>query len=70
MPIILLLYESLPYMLVVGAKEEEDQLVAVRSRKDGDQGQKSLDAFIADMKEEIRKKQNNRHILSPSEKRR
>ena len=46
--------QKVPYMLVVGAKEEEDQLVAVRSRKDGDQGQKSLDAFIADMKEEIR----------------
>ena len=46
--------QKVPYMLVVGAKEEEDQLVAVRSRKDGDQGQKSLDAFIADVKEEIR----------------
>lgn len=46
--------QKVPYMLVVGAKEEEDQLVAVRSRKDGDQGQKSLDAFITDVKEEIR----------------
>lgn len=45
--------QKIPYMLVVGAKEEEEGLVAVRSRKDGDLGQKSLDAFVADVKEEI-----------------
>ncbi len=48
--------QKIPYMLVAGAKEEEDNLVAVRSRKDGDLGQKSLDEFIAQMKEEIRTK--------------
>lgn len=46
--------QKIPYMLVVGAKEEEENLVSVRSRKDGDQGQKDLSAFIADVKEEIR----------------
>lgn len=50
--------QKIPYMLVVGAKEEEEGLVAVRSRKDGDLGQKSLDAFVADIKEEIRIKAN------------
>ncbi len=43
-----------PYMLVVGAKEEEGGLVAVRSRSYGDQGQCSLAVFTAAIKEEIR----------------
>lgn len=46
--------QKIPYMLIAGAKEEEEGLVAVRSRRDGDLGQKSLEAFIADIKEEIR----------------
>jgi threonyl-tRNA synthetase len=45
---------KVPYMLVVGAKEEEEGLVSVRSRFAGDEGQKSLDDFIAAVKEEIR----------------
>lgn len=48
--------QKVPYMLIAGAKEEEENLVAVRSRKDGDQGQKALDAFIEEIKEEIRTK--------------
>ena len=46
--------QKVPYMLIAGAKEEEENLVAVRSRKDGDQGQKAFDTFIAEIKEEIR----------------
>jgi threonyl-tRNA synthetase len=49
--------QKIPYMLVVGQKEEEEGLVAVRSRFLGDEGQKSLDDFIAAVKEEIAKKQ-------------
>ena len=44
---------KIPYMLVVGAKEEEAGAVSVRSRFAGDEGQKSLDVFIQDLKEEI-----------------
>lgn len=44
---------KIPYMLVVGAKEEEEGLVSVRSRFAGDEGQKSLDDFLADIKKEI-----------------
>ena len=40
-------------MLVVGAKEEEEKKVAVRSRFAGDEGQKDLGEFIASVKEEI-----------------
>ncbi len=44
---------KIPYMLVAGAKEEEAGLVSVRSRFAGDEGQKSLDEFIAEIKAEI-----------------
>ncbi len=46
-----------PYMLVVGQKEEEQGMVAVRSRYLGDEGQKTLDSFIAAICEEIRTKE-------------
>ena len=47
---------KVPYMLVVGQKEEEENLVSVRSRFLGDEGQKTLDVFIKDILEEIRTK--------------
>ena len=49
---------KIPYMLVVGQKEEEDGTIAVRSRAAGDEGTKSLDAFIADIQKEIETKVN------------
>ena len=48
--------QKIPYMLIVGQKEQEEGLVAVRSRFAGDEGQKSLAAFVAAVKEEIRTK--------------
>lgn len=45
--------QKIPYMLIVGAKEEEEGLVAVRSRFAGDEGQKKLEAFIDDINKEI-----------------
>lgn len=47
---------KVPYMLVVGQKEEEENLVSVRSRFLGDEGQKTLDTFMKDILEEIRTK--------------
>ncbi|MCF0145045.1 MAG: threonine--tRNA ligase [Eubacterium sp.] len=47
---------KIPYMLVVGQKEEENGLVSVRLRHGGDQGQMDPDAFIAQLKEEIETK--------------
>ncbi len=44
---------KIPYMLVVGQKEEADGCVSVRSRFKGDEGQTSLSAFIDSIKEEI-----------------
>lgn len=49
--------DKVPYMLVVGAKEEEEKLVSVRSRYKGDEGQKNLDDFIDDICREIRTKE-------------
>lgn len=49
--------QKIPYMLVVGAKEEESGVVSVRSRFAGDEGQKSLADFIAAVKDEIEKKE-------------
>ena len=46
--------QKIPYMLVVGAKEEEENTVSVRSRFAGDEGAKSLDDFIAAITEEIK----------------
>ena len=46
-----------PYMLVVGEKEEADKTVSVRSRFAGDEGIKSIDAFVEQICKEIRTKE-------------
>ena len=48
---------KVPYMLVVGADEEEKGLVSVRSRYEGDEGQKNLEDFIDAICKEIRTKE-------------
>lgn len=45
--------EKIPYVLVIGEKEQNDQTVAVRKRSDGDQGSKKIVDFITDIKNEI-----------------
>ena len=57
-----------PYMLVVGQKEEELGVVAVRSRYLGDEGQKPLSDFIAAVCEEIRTKEIRRVEVSEEAK--
>ena len=54
---------KLPYMLIVGQKEEEEGLVSVRSRFEGDEGQKSLDDFIDQICKEIRTKEIRKEIV-------
>ena len=49
--------KKIPYMLVVGAKEEEEEKVSVRSRFQGDEGQKGLEEFIEDILKEIASKE-------------
>ncbi len=52
----------IPYMLVVGQQEEEQGLVSVRSRFAGDEGQKTLDAFVDQICKEIRTKEIRKEI--------
>ena len=49
--------DKLPYMLVVGAQEEADRTVAVRSRFAGDEGVKTLDDFVNAICKDIRTKE-------------
>ncbi len=48
--------EKVPYMLIVGEKEEESSSVSVRSRKGGDLGSKAISEFIPIITEEIKTK--------------
>ena len=57
---------KVPYMLVVGQKEEEENLVSVRSRFAGDEGQKSLDTFIDEISKEIRTKEIRKELVEES----
>ena len=52
----------LPYMLIVGEKEEAEGLVSVRSRFAGDEGSKTIDAFVEQICKEIRTKEIREEI--------
>ena len=60
--------QKVPYMLIVGAKEEEEKLVSVRSRFAGDEGQTTLDAFLDNIKEEIRTRVLRETVTEEDEK--
>ena len=51
--------QKIPYMIVLGDKEVEENKIAVRSRKDGDLGKMEVEGFIAKITEEIENKINN-----------
>ncbi len=59
---------KVPYMLVVGQKEEEEGLVSVRSRFAGDEGQKTLDEFINAICKEIRTKEIRKEVVQEENK--
>ena len=48
--------QKIPYMLVLGDKEAENGVVAVRKRGEGDVGQMTPDELLAKLREEIRTK--------------
>jgi threonyl-tRNA synthetase len=48
--------QKVPYMLVVGGREAEAGQVAVRNRKHGDQGAKSVAEFVAETRKLIESK--------------
>ncbi len=45
--------QKVPYMLIIGEREAEAGLVSVRSRKDGDIGTMTLDAFVTKALKEV-----------------
>ena len=53
---------KVPYMLVVGQKEQEDQTVSVRSRFVGNEGTKPVTEFISQICEEIRTKEIRKEL--------
>ena len=59
--------ERVPYMLVLGQKEEEAGNIAVRSRFAGDEGAKNLDTFIAEVKEEIKTRARREELQESNE---
>ncbi len=54
--------QKIPYMLVVGQKEEEENTVSVRSRFAGDEGQKPLGEFVDAICKEIRTKEFRKEV--------
>ena len=48
--------QKVPYMLVVGDREAEDGTVSVRTRSGGDQGARTIDAFVREAGDEIGRK--------------
>ncbi|MDY6915261.1 MAG: threonine--tRNA ligase [Candidatus Cloacimonadota bacterium] len=48
--------QKIPYMLIVGEKEETTQTVSVRKHTKGDKGATKLTKFITELKKEIEKK--------------
>lgn len=51
--------EKIPYMVIIGDKEKENNTIAVRSRKNGDMGTMTKDTFIIMLNEEIENKINS-----------
>ena len=49
--------ERIPYLLVVGGRDEEGGTVSVRQRGIGDRGAMAFDQFVAELVEEVRQRQ-------------
>ncbi|NQT95536.1 MAG: threonine--tRNA ligase [Candidatus Omnitrophica bacterium] len=48
--------QKVPYMVIIGQKEEDKEKIAIRSRISGDEGQASIDKFIDRLNKEIEEK--------------
>ncbi|MFH1970804.1 MAG: threonine--tRNA ligase [Patescibacteria group bacterium] len=51
--------EKVPYMIIIGEKEEKDNKITVRTRSGKDLGQIDLDKFIQNLSQEINEKKIN-----------
>mgnify|MGYP003472340413 FL=1 len=50
--------KRIPFLLIVGEKEAESNLVSVRRQGQGDQGQMNVEDFVALVNEEVKKELN------------
>ncbi len=57
---------KIPYMLIVGPKEQEDRAVAVRARPKGDIGAMPLEAFIETVRQEVASRATATTFTPPS----
>uniref|UniRef100_A0A7C5V5X1 Threonine--tRNA ligase n=1 Tax=Caldicellulosiruptor owensensis TaxID=55205 RepID=A0A7C5V5X1_9FIRM len=48
--------QKVPYMVIVGEKEQKENTIAVRDRKKGDLGSFTIDEFVSMVKEKVEKK--------------
>ena len=46
--------QKIPYVVIIGEKEEKENKVSLRKRKEGDLGQLSIDELINKLKDEIK----------------
>lgn len=51
--------EKIPYMIIIGGREEENDTISVRQRDGQDLGSMSLDEFLSQIKDQITKKSLN-----------
>lgn len=49
--------QKIPYMIIVGEKEEKSNTISVRSREKGDLGNYTIENFINEVKEKVKNKQ-------------
>ena len=45
--------QKIPYLVIIGKKEEKAKKIAIRQRKFGDLGQMSIEEFEAKMRKEM-----------------
>ena len=57
---------KVPYMLVVGEKEMNENKVAVRRQGKGDAGVKSLEEFLKEIAIEIEERRGESELIVPS----
>ena len=60
--------DKIPYMLVVGQKEEENGTVSVRSRFEGNEGEQDPAAFMEKLLKEIRTKEIRKELPEEEKK--
>ena len=48
--------QKIPYLVIVGEKEEQQGTISVRDRQKGDLGHMGLEQFLAKIQQEIKEK--------------